>query len=102
MTFNRVFPFGHPEANGAESHIIKATEALAMQIPGSDWHHVQFHGDALAKLVALEGYAGIRIFPAHNGDHITLAIVAVDANGKPLVGDDIIAIENGERCPPLC
>lgn len=102
MTFNRILPIGHPDANGPESHIIKASAALEMQVPGNEWNHVQFLPEAFVKLLAQPGLAAVRIFPAFNGHHTTLAIVGVDDNGKPLVGDDIIAIENGERCPPFC
>lgn len=103
--FNRVFPLEHPDSAGPESHIIPAKEGLGMLTgvkPDLDWNHLTFHGAAHDALMAQEGAAGYRIYPAFNGHHNTLVIFAVDASGQLIAGDTSIAIENGERCPPVC
>lgn len=106
MTFNRVFPVDHPEANGPDSHIIKASEGLAMKavqdLNGPDWKSVAFRAEAIFDLLKQPGAVGIRLHAAHNGHHSTLVGFAVDANGKDIVTDTSIAIENGEQCPPFC
>lgn len=104
--FNKVFPADDPESKGPESHIFKAEEILAMKEPvnqsGLAWNHLDFRGEAFLDLLKQDGARGIRAFPAFNGHHLTLAFLALDADGNELVSGDAIGIENGQRCPPFC
>ena len=104
--FNRVSPIGHPDANGPDSHIIKASEAQAMKAVedpnGPEWSRLRFCFEAIFDLAKQPGARFLDVYPAHNGHHSTLVLMAADENGNLLKGDPIIAIENGERCPPFC
>lgn len=97
MTYNRVFPIGHPESRTAESHILTAEEGMKMVVDGLP--KTLFHIEAVIKLITQPGVAGISIRPAFNGDHHTLVLFAVDADGKTI---GAIALENGQQCPPTC
>ena len=104
-SFNRIFPLGRPAAAGPESHFIpaglgKEMVAQAPEVP--DYASVTFHAEAVKALLEQEGAKGIRLRFAHNGHHATLVGFAVDANDEDIAGPDALAIENGERCPPLC
>jgi hypothetical protein len=106
VSFPRYFPIDHPEALPPEAHLIssqRAREMMARDLDLNDpWKQVQFHGDAFAVLLKQPGAVGVASIPVHNGDHNTLIHVAVDRNGELLLGPDYIALENGQRCPPLC
>lgn len=104
--FNRVSPIGHPDASGPDSHIIKLSEAKAMMAVndpnGPEWKRVRFCLEAVFDLAKQPGARFLDIHPAHNGHHGTLVLTASDENGNALSGETVIALENGERCPPFC
>lgn len=107
MSNNRIFPLGHAECSGHESHIYPARDGVRMvhaHIQGDRkaWRSMAFHGEAITQLLSQKGAAGIRCHHAVHDGEATLVITAVDANGKDLVGTDHIVVQNGESCPPFC
>lgn len=99
---NKVFPIGHHESADASSHVFPASEALAMRITGPEWNSVKFALEAVQQLLAQGEVHGVGIYYAHNGDHTTVVLAALDTEGNPIQIPDAIALENGERCPPFC
>lgn len=105
MTSLRFFPIDHPESVSADHHIIhpeKGHEMIAA-LGGEplDFHSLKYRLQAIMALAEVPGIEGIGLYPAHDGDHSTIVIYALDKNGDRIT-DGAVAIENGERCPPLC
>jgi hypothetical protein len=62
-----------------------------------------FNRNAFEQLLAQTGAAGIRIYLARHGDGSpTMVMVAVDVEGKDMVGAQSVYIQNSTDCPPLC
>lgn len=101
----RIFPLSHPEAVSGSAHLIFAREGAAMcrsfeaQGHSTHWNSISFHADAIKHLLEQPGVEGITFRHGMNKDEQTLVGFAVDAEGQ-VIGS--VAIENGQRCPPVC
>jgi len=103
--------FGQVTDASWHEHIFESKRAWEMVLAARDMPHpapeddfkgLKYMDEAIRALQGNPGHAGIAALRAHNGHHHTMAWFSVDESGAPLVGDGIIAIENGERCPPFC
>lgn len=104
--FNQFFPVDHPDSLPPDAHLISGATAAGWikndLDPRDPFRCVLFHGGAHPILMKQDGAVGYAVFPCHNGHHNTIVIVATNANGRLLLGPGYIALENGQRCPPLC
>lgn len=102
-SFNKIFPIGAEGTSGPESHMVSTLDATGMIhafVGPVDFKSVRFHAEAVRQLLAQDGVHGVAVHFANNGHHNTVALVPLDASGSHLLS--AVAIENGDRCPPLC
>lgn len=106
---NKVFPIGHPDSNGPDSHMLPTRTGADLVRRYHDhmskhdlelFRSVSFHAEAIKRLLAQDGAAGVRFSLGINDEgSVTLVGFAVDKNGN-VVGPEVI--DNAHPCPPWC